>query len=71
VDLENGRVYWHVPLGKDEYLGRVEPDGRMYHHQRVAPDDYMGRVDEFISYAHCGGAFLLLVMPAYEEKRSK
>lgn len=66
VDLHNGKVYRHVPLGADEYLGEVHADGRMYRQASLAADDYMGRMPDFISYAHSGAAFLLLVLPAYE-----
>jgi hypothetical protein len=38
------KIYRHVPLSPDEYLGRVDQNGKVYEH-RTGPDRYAGRVD--------------------------
>lgn len=68
VELDNGKVYRHVPAGRDDYLGHIELDGKMYQHEFLGPDDYMGNIKERISFAHAGAAFMLLVLPAFEEQ---
>ena len=68
VELDTGKVYRHVPAGFDEYLGKVDGKGRMYQHESLAPDAYMGKVSAFISFAHAGAGFLLLVLPPYESR---
>lgn len=68
VELDTGKVYRHVPADFDEYLGKVDGKGRMYQHESLAPDAYMGKISAFISFAHAGAGFLLLVLPAYESR---
>jgi hypothetical protein len=68
VDLENGKVYISK-LGPDEYLGQVHQDGNIYHHKRMAADHYLGKVIEMSSFAHGGGAFLLLIQTVYDEEQ--
>jgi len=68
VKLDNGKVYRHVPAGRDDYLGHVEPDGKMYQHEFLGPDDYMGNIKDHVSFVYAGAAFMLLVLPAYEEQ---
>lgn len=70
VDLRNGKVFL-TRIGPDEYLGRVHEDGKLYAHKELAPDEYLGKVTDMSSLAHGGGAFLLLVIPAYEEQAEK
>lgn len=65
VDLSSGDVYATRP-GPDDYVGRVREDGRMYRHRDMAVDSYVGVADPFQSFAHSGGAMLLLVLPAIE-----
>lgn len=67
VDLQNGRVYRHVPVGADEYVGRVNENGHMDRHDALSPDEYEGRLEEPESLAHTAAAFLLLVLPATDE----
>jgi hypothetical protein len=38
------KVYRHITLAPDEYLGRVEDDGKVYE-SKFGPDRYIGRVD--------------------------
>jgi hypothetical protein len=38
------KVYKHVSMARDEYLGRVTPQGRVYQ-ARFGPDKRIGRVD--------------------------
>lgn len=66
VNLKDGKVYLSR-FGPDKYVGQVTADGRMYFHVPMGRDDYVGRVESFVSYAHSGGALLLLVLPALEE----
>jgi len=66
IALDSGKVY-RVRLGPDEYLGRVDPDGKFYRHKPLAPDEYVGKIDPMPGYAQAGAAFLLLVMPAWQE----
>ena len=65
VDLGDGKVYLSR-LGPDQYIGQVMSDGHMYRHIPMGRDDYVGQVESFVSYAHSGGAFLLLVYPELE-----
>jgi hypothetical protein len=37
------KVYRHIPLSPDEYLGHVEQDGKVFE-SKVGPDRYIGRV---------------------------
>ncbi len=67
VELDTGKVYINK-LGPDEYLGKVNPDGSLYHHKRLAPDNYLGKVKDMVSLGHGGAAFLLLIMPVYDEE---
>jgi len=67
VDLVDGKVYLSR-FGPDKYVGQVMADGRMYYHVPMGRDDYVGQVESFVSYAHSGGAFLLLVLPALEDQ---
>ena len=67
VDLDSGKVYRHVAAGPDEYLGRVHKDGRMDYHVAGRVDEYIGRISGNASLAQGGGAFLLLVWPAFAE----
>ena len=67
VDLSSGKIYLSK-LGPDKYVGNVDREGRMHRHVRMGSDEYIGKIDPFISHAHAGGAFLLLVLPASEEK---
>ena len=71
VDLDNGRIYKHVPAGADEYLGKVEKNGAMYRHVPMGADDYIGKLEDSPSYAHAGAAFLMLVLPAVDEKKKQ
>ena len=64
VKLDSAKVFRHVPNAMDEYLGEVKKDGKMYRHVAAFPDKYIGNVSEYISNAHSGAAFLLLVYPA-------
>lgn len=64
VQLDTGKVFHHRPNAIDEYLGEVKKDGKMYRHIPNWPDKYIGSTPEFISLAHSGAAFLLLVLPA-------
>lgn len=67
VDAETGKIY--LPrFGPDEYLGRVEKDGKLYAHRTLAPDTYLGRVEKMTSLVHGGGAYLLLIVPAYDQE---
>ena len=66
VELEAGKVYL-TKFGPDKYVGRVEADGKVYHHKRMARDEYLGRVDDMLSPAHGAAAFLLLLLPTFEE----
>ena len=70
VALDNGKVY-RAKLGPDEYLGRADADGKLYRHKPLAADEYLGHVDNFVSYAHSGAAWLLLVLPAWEENQAE
>jgi hypothetical protein len=70
VALDSGKVY-HPRLGPDEYLGGVDADGRCQRHIPLARDEYLGKVVEMESYAHGGAAFLLLVLPAWEEQETE
>jgi hypothetical protein len=38
------KVYRHIRLALDEYLGRVDQDGKVYE-RRLGPDKYAGRVE--------------------------
>jgi hypothetical protein len=67
VQLETGKVFRHVPHGPDEYLGEVHENGKMFRHVSAWPDKYVGNMPDFISLAHSGAAFLLLVLPAIDE----
>jgi hypothetical protein len=67
VALDSGKVYRHKPMAADEYLGRVDADGKFHRHKPLAPDEYLGKMTPMASYAHGGAAFLLLVLPAFEE----
>ncbi len=69
VALDSGRVY-RAKLGPDEYLGRADADGKLYRHKLLAADEYLGHLDNFVSYAHAGAAWLLLVLPAWEERQA-
>lgn len=66
VELESGKVFLDQ-AGPDEYLGKVTMEGKLYRHVALAPDEYLGRVDEMLSVAHGGAAFLLLIVPAYDQ----
>jgi hypothetical protein len=66
ADLENGKVY-HARMGPDEYLGKVHKNGRCYLHKPITKDLYMGRILDMLSFAHGGGAFMLLILPIIEE----
>jgi hypothetical protein len=68
VEVKSGKVYLDK-LGPDEYLGRVTEDGKLYRHNPVAPDEYLGKVTEMVSVVHGGAAFLLLVVPAYDQEK--
>ena len=68
VDLKTGKVYLSR-FGPDEYVGRVDNHGHMHRHVSLAPDEYIGKVDPFVSIAHTAAAMLLLVLPAFEEKK--
>lgn len=70
VEAKSGKVYLEK-LGPDEYLGRVIEDGKLYRHKPVAPDEYLGKVTEMVSVVHGGAAFLLLVVPAYEQEKGE
>jgi hypothetical protein len=70
VALDSGKVFLSR-LGPDEYFGKVNGDGKIYLHNRMATDDYLGKVVDMTSFAHGGGAFLLLVQPAYDEEARK
>ena len=70
VALDSGKVY-HPKLGPDEYLGGVDADGHCHRHIPMAPDEYLGKVLEMQGYAHGGAAFLLLVLPAWEEQEAE
>jgi hypothetical protein len=70
VELDSGKVYHHRP-GPDEYLGRVDGDGQFYRHKAIAPDPYIGKIAAMPGYAHGGAAFLLLVLPAWEDAHPK
>ena len=70
VALDNGNVY-RARLGPDEYLGRVDSDGKLYRHKPLAADEYLGQLDNFVSYAHGGAAWLLLMLPAWEEQQAE
>lgn len=64
VQLDTGKVFHHRPNAADEYLGEVHENGKMFRHVPHWPDKYVGHVADFISNAHSGAAFLLLVLPA-------
>ena len=64
---ENGKVYL-AKFGPDEYIGRVHQDGKLYLHKPLASDEYLGKVVQMSSRVHGGGAFLLLVIPDYDEQ---
>lgn len=66
VELDSGKVYL-AKFGPDQYLGRVEKDGKLFHHKRLARDEYLGRINDMASFGHGGAAFLLLVLPAFQE----
>jgi hypothetical protein len=38
------KIYRHIRLSPDEYLGRVDQEGKVYEH-RPGPDRYAGRVE--------------------------
>ena len=67
VALDSGKVYRHKPMAADEYLGRVDADGKFHRHKPLAPDEYLGQITPMAAYAYGGAAFLLLVLPAFEE----
>lgn len=67
VDLKSGKVY-RSRVGPDEYVGSVDGHGHMHQHVPMGVDEYIGKIEPFISFAHAGGAMLLLVMPALESK---
>lgn len=68
VGLGDGKVYAERGL-IDSYVGRVNANGKMYHHKFLAKDDYIGGVDPFVSFAHSAAAMLLVVLPAFENKK--
>ncbi len=70
VELDSGKVHL-TRLNHTEYIGRVNEKGRIYHHKRMAFDQYLGKIKEMMSYAYGGAAFLLLVMPVFEEELAK
>ena len=75
IALDTGKIYRYRFLDFDEYLGRVDKEGRLFAHVALAPDDQIGKMVGMMSFAHAGGAFLLLVWPHWEnlqaEKRAK
>lgn len=70
VELHTGKVYL-AKAGPDEFIGKVYKDGRCFFHRPMARDHYMGRVREMVSFAHGGAAYILLIFPAFEEKREE
>lgn len=68
VALDSGKVYRHKPIAPDEYLGRVDTDGQFYRHKPIAPDEYLGKLLPMPGYAYGGAAFLLLILPAWQEE---
>ena len=67
---KDGKIY-HAEFGPDEYLGKVEADGKLYHHKRLARDEYMGHVEGIENVYLSGGAFLLLIYPAWQAAQTK
>ncbi len=65
VNMKNGKVY-SSRLGLDKHLGNVNGKGHMLRLVHMGIDTYVGMADPFVSYAHTGGAMLLLVIPALE-----
>lgn len=70
VESDTGKVYLGK-FGPDEYIGKVNKNGKIYQHRPVVSDEYIGKVIEMVSVIHGGAAFLLLVLPAYDEAVEK
>jgi hypothetical protein len=71
VDLEDGKVYLGK-LGPDEYLGRVHEDGKLSPPQKHCRDKvHREGCTDMASIAHGGAAFLLLVIPHFEERPTR
>lgn len=70
LDGATGKLFRAEP-GLDEYLGKIEADGALMLHKRLAPDQYIGRVADMYALPHAAAAFLLLVLPAYQEAHEK
>lgn len=69
VDVDNGKIHLEVPGSPDKYIGRVRTNGELNLHMAGQPDVKIGSVKDMVSLAQGGGAFLLLVLPAFEEKK--
>jgi hypothetical protein len=69
VDLHTGKVFVYKPSGSDEHVGDVRSNGRMYH--PAAPDEHVAEIKGGEpTFAHMGGAYLLLVLARVEEKEA-
>ena len=69
VDVDNGKIHLEVPVSPDKYIGRVRTNGDLNLHLAGSPDVKIGSIKDMESLAQGGGAFLLLVLPAFEEKK--
>jgi len=69
VDVDNGKIHLEVPASADKYIGRVRTNGELNLHMAGQLDVKIGSVKNMESLAQGGGAFLLLVLPAFEEKK--
>jgi hypothetical protein len=45
----------------------VDEDGKLHRHRPLARDAYLGKITPMLSYTHGGAAFILLILPAWEE----
>lgn len=45
-------------------------NGKLYHHKNLARDEYLGSVDDMRHLYLGGAAFLLLVLPAWENRKA-
>lgn len=68
VDVDNGEIHLEVPMRPDKYVGSVTTKGHLHLHLAGQPDVKIGSVKKMESLVQGGAAFLLLVLPAFEQK---